>query len=73
LKNASTSIEITDPQVMNNASGSSLSGFIAYSRKDFEKAYTYLHRYVSLVPRHPEARELLGAILLRWGDPAGAI
>jgi putative PEP-CTERM system TPR-repeat lipoprotein len=73
LEKSSTAIETADPNFMNDPSSLLLSGFISYARKDYSKAYTYLHRYITLIPHHPGARKLLGAILLRWNDALGAI
>jgi len=50
-----------------------LQGVIAYERGNFQQASTRLQDVLRMAPRHPFARRLYAATLLRTGDADGAI
>ncbi len=74
LRLAANAMEERDPDfIINHPPSLLLKGLIDYSRKRFSEAYPSLSRYVELIPHHVGARKLLGALLLRKKDPAGAV
>ena len=58
--------------VLSSPRATLLRGIINYSRRRFDEAYTYLARYVQLVPHHAGARKMLGYILLQRKDSLSA-
>lgn len=73
LKDVALALQGMDPEsVFSSPKATLLRGTVNYLIQEFDDAYPYLSRYVSIVPHHAGARKMLGAILLRRNDPAEA-
>lgn len=74
LGQAAAMMDELDPShLRNNELNLLLTGLIAYTRGQSEKAYQQLTRYLELDPGHPGARRLVGTVLLRRGDSEEAV
>ena len=74
LQGTVQAITARDPsELMNDAPLLLLVGTVSYALKNFDDAYLYLGRFVGLAPYHIGARRMLGALLLRRGEPAAAV
>lgn len=74
LKDVALALQGMDPEsVFSSPKATLLRGTVNYLIQQFDDAYPYLSRYVSIVPHHAGARKMLGAILLRRNNAVEAV